>query len=93
MVHSVSSVRLNSANANVQNTKTNTENVEKEYGWMKEKNGNAFGFKAHNKHYIDYQAKIEAAKAAEEAAKAEAEAAKTETTGATAENTTLDVVA
>lgn len=101
MVNSVSSVKLSHSSANVQNSKSNTENVEKEYGWMKEKNGNAFGFKAHNKHYLDYQAKIEAAKAAVEAAKAEAATAATtatttettDTTSAIATNTTLNVVA
>lgn len=51
---------------------------QKTYGWMKEKNGKAIGFKEHNRHYTAFQEelqKAEEARKAAEAAKAEEEAA------------------
>ena len=71
----VNSVKVSGANVELQKATAKKENSEKQYGWMKEKNGNAFGFKAHNKHYLGYQEQLKAAEEAKLAAEA-AEAAK-----------------
>ncbi len=55
-------------------TKKNTPTTEKQYGWQKEKTGNAFGFKEHNKHYLAFKAQQE--QAAQDAANAEIAAKK-----------------
>jgi hypothetical protein len=96
MVDSIGSIGAGQQTA-TQTNKAGKNSEGKVYGWMKEKKGNANGFKAHNKHYLNFQEQLKALEAAkQEAAAAQTQAqapAETATTAAATDPTATTATA